>query len=49
MKRLAMTVFLLSLTAVVFGQGITNTTTQTITQTRVGLGSIIASIISIVK
>ncbi len=46
MKQLAIIVFFLSLTTMVFGQGITNTTTQTITQTGVGLGSIIAVVAS---
>lgn len=46
MKQLAITIFFLSLITVVFGQGITNTTTQTITQTGVGLGSIIAVVAS---
>lgn len=46
MKQLAITIFFLSLITVVFGQGITNTTTQTMTQTGVGLGSIIAVVAS---
>lgn len=46
MKKLAITVFFLSLITVVFGQGVTNTTTQTITQSGVGLGSIIAVVTS---
>lgn len=46
MKRLAITIFSLSLITVAFGQGVTNTTTQTITQSGVGLGSIIAVVTS---
>ncbi|MDR2284349.1 MAG: hypothetical protein LBE37_14115 [Sphingobacterium sp.] len=46
MKRIITTIFFLSLITVVFGQGVTNTTTQTITQSGVGLGSIIAVVTS---
>ncbi|MFD2554789.1 hypothetical protein [Sphingobacterium tabacisoli] len=46
MKKIAVTIFFLSLITVVFGQGVTNTTTQTITQSGVGLGSIIAVVTS---
>lgn len=46
MKQLVTTLFFLSLITVAFGQGVTNTTTQTITQTGVGLGSIIAVVAS---
>lgn len=46
MKALSTTIFLLSLTTVVFGQEMVNETTRTITQSGVGLGSIIAVVAS---
>ncbi len=46
MKKIVTLLFFLSLTTVLFGQEITNTTTRTITQSGVGLGSIIAVVIS---
>ncbi|SKB41022.1 hypothetical protein SAMN05660841_00381 [Sphingobacterium nematocida] len=46
MKRLATTIFLLSLITVVSGQEVVNNTTKTVTQSGVGLGSIIAVVTS---
>ncbi|MBE8721213.1 hypothetical protein C4F40_10810 [Sphingobacterium sp. Ka21] len=46
MKKLATTIFLLSLITVVFGQDVINNTTKTVTQSGVGLGSIIAVVTS---
>ncbi|WP_205600246.1 MULTISPECIES: hypothetical protein [Sphingobacterium] len=46
MKKLAITAFFLSLITVVFGQDIVNNTTKTVTQSGVGLGSIIAIVTS---
>lgn len=46
MKALAITIFLLSFTSIVFGQEIVNNTTKTITQSGLGLGSIIAVVAS---
>jgi len=46
MKKLATTIFLLSLITAVFGQDVVNNTTKTVTQSGVGLGSIIAVVTS---
>lgn len=46
MKKIAATLFFLSLITVVLGQDIVNNTTKTITQSGVGLGSIIAVVTS---
>jgi len=46
MKKLTILVFLLSMTTIVFGQEAANTTVKTITQSGVGLGSIIAVVTS---
>lgn len=46
MKKLTLFVFLLSLTTIVFGQESTKTIVKTITQSGVGLGSIIAVVTS---
>lgn len=46
MKEILLTLFFLSLITVVFGQDIVNSTTKTITQSGVGLGSIIAVVTS---
>ncbi|MCS3556195.1 MULTISPECIES: hypothetical protein [unclassified Sphingobacterium] len=46
MKKLTILVFLLSMTTIVFGQEAANTTVKAITQSGVGLGSIIAVVTS---
>lgn len=46
MKRLTLLAFLLSMTTIVFGQETTNATVKTITQSGIGLGSIIAVVTS---
>lgn len=46
MKKLALLTFLMSLTTIVFGQETTNTTVKTITQSGVGLVSMIAVVTS---
>ncbi|WP_205601710.1 hypothetical protein [Sphingobacterium sp. xlx-130] len=46
MKKLATTIFFLSLITMIFGQEVVNTTTKTVTQSGVGLGSIIAVVTS---
>lgn len=46
MKKIALLIFLLSITTIVFGQENTNTTIKTVTQSGIGLGSIIAVVTS---
>lgn len=46
MKKLPLIIFFLSLTTIVFGQEISSSTTQTITQSGIGLGSVIAIVTS---
>ncbi|QIH35133.1 hypothetical protein G6053_20540 [Sphingobacterium sp. DR205] len=46
MKRLALLIMLIVMSSVVFGQEIDRSTTQTITQSGIGLGSVIAVVTS---
>lgn len=46
MKKIAFVLFFLSLTTIVLGQDVINNNTKTITQSGVGLGSIIAVVTS---
>lgn len=46
MKKFALLIFLVSITTIVFGQEATNTTVKTVTQSGVGLGSIISVVAS---
>lgn len=46
MKKIVLLIFLLTMTTIVFGQETSNTTVKTITQSGVGLGSIIAVVTS---
>ncbi|UIR54766.1 hypothetical protein LZQ00_10810 [Sphingobacterium sp. SRCM116780] len=46
MKKLTLIIFLLSMTSIVFGQELTTNTTKTITQSGIGLGSVIAVVTS---
>lgn len=46
MKKLTLLVFLLSMTSFVFGQDFTENTTQIVTKSGIGLGSVIAVVTS---
>ncbi len=46
MKHLALFIFFLFISDIVFGQEISKSTTQTITQSGIGLGSVIAVVTS---
>lgn len=46
MKKLTLLVFLLSMTTLVFGQDFTDNTTQIVTKSGIGLGSVIAVVTS---
>lgn len=46
MKKLTLIIFFLSMTSIVFGQGFMSSTTQTITQSGIGLGSVLAIVTS---
>ncbi|MDH5826688.1 hypothetical protein [Sphingobacterium faecium] len=46
MKKLSLILFLLSITTIVFGQSFTENTTQIVTKSGIGLGSVIAIVTS---
>ncbi|MBB2949423.1 hypothetical protein [Sphingobacterium sp. JUb56] len=46
MKKLTLLIFLLSITSFVFGQEFTENTTQIVTKSGIGLGSVIAVVTS---
>ncbi|WP_400263397.1 hypothetical protein ACFX5U_10390 [Sphingobacterium sp. SG20118] len=46
MKKLTLLLFLLSITTIVFGQSFTENTTQIVTKSGIGLGSVIAVVTS---
>ncbi len=46
MKKLTLLIFLLSITSFVFGQDFTENTTQIVTKSGIGLGSVIAVVTS---
>lgn len=46
MKKLSLILFLLSITTIVFGQSFTENTTQIVTKSGIGLGSVIAVVTS---
>lgn len=46
MKKLTLILFLLSITTIVFGQSFTENTTQIVTKSGIGLGSVIAVVTS---
>ncbi|WP_081918361.1 hypothetical protein [Sphingobacterium sp. ML3W] len=46
MKKISLILFLLSITTIVFGQSFTENTTQIVTKSGIGLGSVIAVVTS---